>query len=281
MLRSRGRARRRGCRAGRCWPSPPRPGSRNAIEMRSKRLGCSRHDVVGRPTPHRDRVDPGDDRRRQDDPRERLEELHEEEADRGQREQLRDVEERAQPREVEQDGEQRRAPTASGSTRARRSRAGSASQRHGERDAAARRARRRRTSGQRPSSGSTPAPASHATSSATSTAASAAPRRGAQYGGSCAHHGPSALKAFQKAVFAACSSSASSMSGVTSASIVGVKRRSDPGLGALERVGEREGERVEEPHGLVAHHHEQLRLHDVELARRATAPPARRPPSRT
>src|SRR5205085_9483239 len=46
----------------------------------------------------------------------------------------------------------------------------------------------------------------------------------AQYGGSSAHQGPSALKAFQKRVFAACSSSDSSTSGTTSASIVGVKR---------------------------------------------------------
>ena len=46
----------------------------------------------------------------------------------------------------------------------------------------------------------------------------------AQYGGCSAHQGPSALKAFQKAVFAGASSSASSISGVTSASIVGVYR---------------------------------------------------------
>ncbi len=39
----------------------------------------------------------------------------------------------------------------------------------------------------------------------------------AQYGGCSAHHGPRALKAFQNAVFAGASSSASSMSGVTSA----------------------------------------------------------------
>ena len=49
-----------------------------------------------------------------------------------------------------------------------------------------------------------------------------------QYGGCSAHQGPSALKAFQKAVFAGASSSASSMSGVTSAWIVGVKRWSAP-----------------------------------------------------
>ena len=106
-----------------------------------------------------------------------------------------------------------------------------------------------RTSGQRPTSGSAPAPASQATSAAT-TAASAAARRRAQYGGSSAHHGPSALKAFQNAVFAAWSSSAASMSGVTSASIVGVKRRTTPDLGVGERVGERELQRVEESHGL-------------------------------
>ena len=88
-----------------------------------------------------------------------------------------------------------------------------------------------------------------------------------QYGGSCAHHGPSALKAFQNAVFAACSSSAESMSGVTIASIVGVKRRTTPVSAPSSAVGEREVQRVEEPCGLVAHHHQELRLHDVELAR--------------
>ena len=46
----------------------------------------------------------------------------------------------------------------------------------------------------------------------------------AQYGGCSAHQGPSALNAFQNAVFAGASSSASSTSGVTSAWIVGVKR---------------------------------------------------------
>src|SRR5207249_6361379 len=49
-----------------------------------------------------------------------------------------------------------------------------------------------------------------------------------QYGGSSAHQGPSALKAFQNRVFAGCSSSDSSMSGTTSAWIVGVKRASSP-----------------------------------------------------
>src|SRR5215210_5884175 len=46
----------------------------------------------------------------------------------------------------------------------------------------------------------------------------------AQYGGSSAYHAPTALKAFQKAVLAGASSSALSMSGTTSASIVAVKR---------------------------------------------------------
>ena len=53
--------------------------------------------------------------------------------------------------------------------------------------------------------------------------------RCAQYGGSSAHHVPSVLNADQKLVFAPCSSSDSSMSGVTSASIVGVNRCSSPG----------------------------------------------------
>ena len=60
-----------------------------------------------------------------------------------------------------------------------------------------------------------------------------------QYGGCSAHQGPSALKAFQKRVFAACSSSDSSMSGVTSASIVGVNRWISPPRSG--RAGRRAG----------------------------------------
>ena len=68
--------------------------------------------------------------------------------------------------------------------------------------------------------------------------------------------GPSALKAFQNAVFAAWSSSAASMSGVTSASIVGVKRRTTPGSASASGSASGNCERVEELHGLLAHHDE-------------------------
>src|SRR5262249_16504130 len=56
-----------------------------------------------------------------------------------------------------------------------------------------------------------------------------------QYGGSAAHQSPSDLKAFQKAVFAACSSSEASTSGTTSASTVGVNYRNSPPAGSSGR----------------------------------------------
>src|SRR5207248_43489 len=52
-----------------------------------------------------------------------------------------------------------------------------------------------------------------------------------QYGGVWLHHSPSTLKAFQNAVFPGCSSSDSSMSGVTSPWIVGVYSCSSPSRG--------------------------------------------------
>ena len=64
-----------------------------------------RDDVARRPAPDGERVDPRDDDGDQHDPRERLEGLHEEEPDRGQGEQLRDVEQRADAGEVEEHGE--------------------------------------------------------------------------------------------------------------------------------------------------------------------------------
>src|SRR6185369_8255184 len=56
-----------------------------------------------------------------------------------------------------------------------------------------------------------------------------------QYGGVWLHHSPSTLKAFQNAVFAGCSSSDSSMSGVTSPWIVGVYSCSSPSVGFSSR----------------------------------------------
>ena len=91
------------------------------------------------------------------------------------------------------------------------------------------------------------------------------PAARAQYGGSSEYQTPTALKAFQKAVFAGASSSAVSMSGTTSASTVAVKRCSPLGC-RVELVGEREAERVDELDRRLAHQHEQLRLDDVQLA---------------
>src|SRR5207245_9439519 len=61
-------------------------------------------------------------------------------------------------------------------------------------------------------------------------------RAPAQYGGVWLHHSPSTLKAFQNAVFAGCSSSDSSMSGVTSPWIVGVSSWSSPSTSASSRA---------------------------------------------
>ena len=133
-----------------------------------------RDDVLGRSAPDREHVDPGDDQRDQHDPRERLEHAHEPEADRRQCEKLRDVEQRAEPGEVEQEPRARRARRDVGDPAGRcgRKRKPWHRERHGHHDEAA----ITRTSGQCPRSGSTPAPASQATSSAT-TATSAAARR--------------------------------------------------------------------------------------------------------
>ena len=55
------------------------------------------------------------------------------------------------------------------------------------------------------------------------------------------------------------------MSGTTSASIVPVKRWRPSAL-RVERIRERERERVQEGERLLAHHDEELRLDDVQLA---------------
>ena len=56
------------------------------------------------------------------------------------------------------------------------------------------------------------------------------------------------------------------MSGTTSASIVGVNRWSSPEP-RLDVIAQREVELVEEAQRVVAHRDDQLRLHDVQLAR--------------
>ena len=63
------------------------------------------------------------------------------------------------------------------------------------------------------------------------------------------------------------------MSGTASASIVGVKRCSSPRVGSSV-VREREAEPVHELERVLAHHDEQLRLHDAQLARAASRRPA-------
>ena len=132
-----------------------------------------RDHVARRATPHRPRVDPGNDEGDQDDPRERLEHLHEHEADHRQRQQLRDVEERVEPGEVGDQGKHRETP----GERERGADRESGKRQPGHRKVTGRTtSESRSTSGQRLSSGSTPAPAFQATST-TRTAASAAARR--------------------------------------------------------------------------------------------------------
>ena len=134
-----------------------------------------RDDVVRRPAPDRERVDPRDDDGDQHHPGERLEGLHEEEPDRGQGEELRDVEQRAEADEVEERRRERR-----GSPRARRrARLGATgSTSHGTAKVTGRTMKAAiRTSGQRPTFGSTPAQASQAMSAARTAARPAARRR--------------------------------------------------------------------------------------------------------
>ena len=86
----------------------------------------------------------------------------------------------------------------------------------------------------------------------------------AQYGGSSAHQEPSALNAFQNAVFAGASSSEASMSGTDER----LDRRREPlqlaELG-LDRLPERELEVVQERERVLAHDDDELRLDDVQL----------------
>ena len=88
--RRRGRARRRGCPAGRCSPSPSSPGKpegdRDAVE--EARLLVRRRSSVG-PRQTENASTHGMITRDQHDPRERLEDLHEQEADQRQRDELR------------------------------------------------------------------------------------------------------------------------------------------------------------------------------------------------
>ncbi len=72
--------------------------------------GLLRDDVVRRPSPHRDGVDPGNEQRDQHRPGERLEVGEEPESERGQREELREVEEDVElgePEEHREDGQRR------------------------------------------------------------------------------------------------------------------------------------------------------------------------------
>ena len=78
------------------------------------------------------------------------------------------------------------------------------------------------------------------------------------------------MNAFQNAVFAGCSSSDVSMSGTTSACTVGVNCWSSPSF-VLDRLRERELEVVQERERVLAHHDDQLRLDDVQLARQPAA----------
>ena len=89
---------------------------RDAIEQ----ARLLRDDVARRPSPDRERVDPRDDDGDQHDPGERLERLHEQEPDRGQGEELRDVEQRPETDEVEARKARATRITASTTTRSAR-----------------------------------------------------------------------------------------------------------------------------------------------------------------
>ena len=91
---------------------------RDAVEQ-ARLLG---DDVVGRASPHRERVDPGDDHGDQHDPGERLEDLHEEEADSVSASSFVTLKREPSPARSKSDGEQRRAITASSGRRARSAR---------------------------------------------------------------------------------------------------------------------------------------------------------------
>ena len=265
------------------------PGTRNAIDELLEDARLLGDDVIGRPAPNRDRVDPGDDRGDQHCPGDRLEVGEEPEAERRERVELGEVEEHVEVREPEehrQDGE--REPDeadAAGSSRAggrARSRPYVAGKRTSDEEADVRLSGRPARAGRRPLR-TPPARASRPRERAPSSGSArgeAQHEARAQYGGSSANQGPTALKAFQKAVFAGASSSAASMSGTTSASIVA--REALQALDArVERIGEREVELVDEAERLLAHHDDELRLDDVQLARAATAAPPRDPGRRT
>ena len=221
-------------------------------------------DLAGGPAVDGVDVCPGDQRRDQHDPRQLLEQSQEPEPEERQSDELRDVERRAQPCDVEQDaerdepepdgeqpprvGEREEEPSdgeRGGDQNDRDERdvepVGDARQLRGDRVPYDERHEQPRERPTRPPS--------------------------AQYGGSSAHHVPSVLKAFQKLVFADCSSS----------DIVDVgrdepvdRRREPLELSCalrVERPCERKLERREERDRLAAHRDDEARLHDVELPR--------------
>ena len=136
-----------------------------------------------------------------------------------------------------------------------------------ERTREGRRGSRRRSRRPERARAASPRTAPKTTSPATRAPSATARRRlEIQYGGCPDHQGPSALKAFQKPVFADWSSSDSSTSGVTSASIVGVNRWSTPSAAGSSGSDEREAKLVHELDRALAHDDHELRLDDVDLA---------------
>ena len=185
-------------------------------------LEVVRGDRLRRPAPDGDRVDERDDERDEDDPGQLLEEPEERPAGEDRRPELREVRGEPPVAQAEDEREQREHDR-------RRDEQPAASTRAAARADEQQRRRHARTTetitiaghrSSRPRCGATMNHV-HATRRAATNGrdGGAAP----QYGGSRPTTSPSTLKAFQNAVFAGCSSSDSSMSGVTSAWIVGVK----------------------------------------------------------
>ena len=110
-----------------------------------------------------------------------------------------------------------------------------------------------------------PCTAGCATRSPPATTRATSPRPVAdQYGGKSAYHSPSDAERAPELALGLSSSSASSMFGVYSASIDGVRVWTSPGVGA-HLARQRQLELVEHLERLRAHDHDDLRLHDRDL----------------
>src|SRR5579859_4014836 len=191
-----------------------------------------RDDVVRRPLPDRVRVDPRDQAGNEDDEPDRLEQPQEREADQRRSGKLAEVRDLAEPRGLE-------APRDQPERETRRKRSPPAPERQREIDEPEHgRDEDERDPGYVPPGRGVPErgrPGVVAGDRGRERDEQRDARAQAQYGGSAAHQSPSDLKAFQKAVFAGCSSSDASTSGTTRASTVGVNCWSTPSAASSGR----------------------------------------------